>query len=87
MYPYFCTGEHQVLANDFGSIEDGSGPVANYQANATCSWLIAPDDSINKITLDFIRFDLGAGDVVTVYDGPTTSSTILGTYTGTNCTG
>jgi hypothetical protein len=83
LYPYFCTGEHQILTNDFGSIEDGSGPVADYQSNANCSWLIAPDDSINKITLDFFRFDLGAGDVVTVYDGPTTSSNILGTYTGT----
>jgi hypothetical protein len=81
-YPPYCSGQTVVDAYDFGSIEDGSGPKADYQNNANCSWLIAPDDSVASITLNFYRFALGSGDYVTVYDGPTTSSTVLGTFTG-----
>jgi hypothetical protein len=83
MYPNYCTGQVIVDAYDYGSIEDGSGPKADYPNNTNCSWLIAPDDSVENIILNFQRFAVDAGDFVTVYDGPTTSSTILGTYTGT----
>ncbi len=81
-YPLFCTGTSNDTTYDFGSIEDGSGPVTDYQNNANCSWLIAPDDSVNTIKLGFIRFNTDPADVLTVYDGPTTASTILGTYSG-----
>jgi hypothetical protein len=37
---------------------------------------------VETVTLSFFRFDLAAGDYVTIYDGPTTSSTVLATYTG-----
>jgi hypothetical protein len=83
LYPPNCSGQTIVDAYDFGSIEDGSGPKADYPNNASCSWLIAPDDSVETITLNFQRFAVAAGDAVTVYDGPTTSSTVLGTYSGT----
>lgn len=86
-YPSYCTGLTIVEAYDFGSIEDGSGPKADYQNNASCNWLIAPDDSVSTITLKFYRFALDASDNVTVYDGPTTSSTVLGTFTGTTIPG
>jgi hypothetical protein len=44
--------------------------------------LIAPDDSISKVKLGFIRFNTDPADVLTVYDGPTTASPVLGTYSG-----
>ncbi len=81
-YPLFCTGTTNLTTYDNGTIEDGSGPVADYQNNANCSWLIAPDDSINHVKLSFVRFNTDPSDILTVYDGPTTSSPVLGTYSG-----
>jgi hypothetical protein len=81
-YPLFCAGTTNVVKDDFGTIEDGSGPTADYQNNSNCSWLIAPDDSVSKITLGFTKFNTDPADVLTVYDGPTTSSPVLGTYSG-----
>lgn len=83
-YPYNYTGQ-QVLTGKSGSIEDGSGPVENYLADNQVSWLISPqspEDSISSITLSFVRFDIATDDMVTVYDGATESSNILGTFTG-----
>lgn len=81
-YPVHCTGQTVLDAYSWGSMEDGSGPVADYPNNANCSWLISPDDSVEKVTLNFFRFDLDAGDFVTVYDGSTTSAPMLGQFTG-----
>jgi len=81
-YPTFCSGQTNVSTYDFGTIEDGSGPLADYQNNANCSWLIAPDDSISNISVSFDRFNTDPADVVTLYDGPTTAATVLGTFSG-----
>ncbi|MDP4281410.1 MAG: C10 family peptidase [Bacteroidota bacterium] len=82
-YPYYCTGQNSVTTYDYGTIDDGSGPTADYQNNANCSWLIAPDDSIRNITLSFEKFSTDPSDFVTVYDGATTSAPVLGTFSGT----
>jgi len=84
LYPVYCSGNTNVTTDDLGTIEDGSGPVANYQNNSNCSWLIAPDDSVSSIRLGFIRFNTAPSDILTVYDGPTTSSPVLGTFSGAN---
>jgi hypothetical protein len=81
-YPLYCTGTSNITTDDYGTIEDGSGPQVDYQNNANCSWLIAPDDSIKSVKLGFIRFSTDPADVLTVYDGPTTASPVLGTYSG-----
>lgn len=83
-YPYGCQGQ-TILTARSGSVEDGSGPVENYETGAECSWLIDPQqpgDSISGITLHFIKFDIGPSDFVTVYDGGTATSSILGQFTG-----
>jgi hypothetical protein len=82
-YPTYCTGTNNVSTYDFGSIEDGSGPVANYQGNANCSWLINVDDSVKTVTLDFDRFELNASDFVKVYNGINASAPLLGSFSGT----
>ncbi|MCF8364201.1 MAG: C10 family peptidase [Bacteroidales bacterium] len=85
IYPYNYTGL-QVITGKSGSIEDGSGPVANYISDNQVSWLISPqspEDSISSITLEFKRFEIADDDQVTVYDGATESSVILGVYSGT----
>ncbi len=84
-YPYGCTPDI-VNTNLAGSIEDGSGPQQNYDPNVNCSWLIDPqtaNDSVTKIQLNFIVLDTESEDIITIYDGETTSAPVLGTYSGT----
>jgi hypothetical protein len=83
LYPAYCNGNINASAYDFGTIEDGSGPIADYQNNANCSWLIAPDDSLSTISLGFEKFNVASGDEVKVYDGTSAAAPLLGTYTGT----
>lgn len=85
-YPYYYT-DQQIITGKSGSVEDGSGPVAHYAADANVSWLISPQtpqDSISSITLNFKRFDLATEDFLFVYDGATESNSMLGQFTGSN---
>lgn len=83
-YPgeYYCSGNKTITTN-FGAIEDGSGPLASYQPNGTCSWLIAPDDSVKNITLNFIRFATAPDHFVKIYDGTDANAPLLASYSGT----
>lgn len=84
----FCTGT-TVLNTDEGSFTDGSG-ASDYCDNSDCRWLIQP--SSGNVTLHFSAFDLESAsldgqtiyDVVEVYDGTTTSATLLGRFAGSN---
>ncbi|MHC1707158.1 MAG: C10 family peptidase [Bacteroidales bacterium] len=81
-FPEFCPGP-RTLTGTKGSIDDGSSLTANYQDNSNCSWLIAPTDTVTKIVLSFNLFATESGnDVVTVYDGSTTSAPVLLTASG-----
>ncbi|NVO02905.1 MAG: C10 family peptidase [Bacteroidetes bacterium] len=82
-YPLYCTGVTTTLSTHTGSFEDGSGPVNNYQDNVDCSWLIAPNNGETAVQLTFLSMDNLAGDTVIVYNGPNSSSPILGKYSGT----
>jgi len=85
-YPYYCQGQ-TVLNSLWGTITDGSGP-RNYQNNANCGWLIAPEsntDSITSITITFNKFETEAGsDFVTIYKGSNTNDSIVAQYSGTD---
>lgn len=83
-YPFYCTGETKVITSTRGTLEDGSGPIHNYQNNVNCSWLIAPTDSVNSITLNFLKFNTQANDIVTVYNGANDAAPVLGTYSGSS---
>lgn len=66
-----------------GTMEDGSGPVAPYFNNSSCSWLILPGDTLENIKLTFQRFELEADkDFIFVYDGVNTDAALIGSYTG-----
>ncbi len=80
-YPSNCTGTKTLTSNS-GTFEDGSGS-SDYQNNNDCLWLISPTETVSKITLSFITFNTEAtNDVVTVYNGNSTSSPVLGTFSG-----
>jgi hypothetical protein len=87
-YPYSCTGSKTITTLE-GTLEDGSGPANNYPANNDCYYLFTPqataDDSINNISITFNRFSTETtNDLVTVYDGATTSAPVIGTYSGSS---
>jgi len=84
LYPLYCTGQTNLVTYDFGAMDDGSGPISDYENNANCSWLIAPDDGVETVSLEFIHFDLGAGDALSLFDGDSETAPLLGTYTGSS---
>ncbi len=84
-YPSYCQG-NITLTGLKGSVEDGSGWF-NYQNNASCSWLISPQDidydSITSIKITFLRLKTEAGaDTLYVYDGADNSAPLIGAYSG-----
>ena len=79
--PVGCVNQTFITAT--GTVTDGSGS-SNYGNNMTCSKLIQPSGG-GIIALTFTSFATEAGyDFVRVYDGATTSSTLLGTYSGSS---
>jgi hypothetical protein len=66
-----------------GTVTDNSGS-SNYLNNMSCEKLIQPSGG-GTITLTFTAFRTEATyDVVRVYNGATTSSTLMGTYSGSS---
>lgn len=85
-YPYYATGT-TVITDWVGSLGDGSGPVAEYQANTNAKWIFDPQtttDSVTSITLNFKKFEMGSGDYIRIYDGEDENAPLIGEYTGTN---
>lgn len=84
-YPVLSSGD-LVLTLFEGSGSDGSAPLENYLPGSSCSWLIDPqtdEDSVSAIKLRFHRIETGSeNDVLTVFDGSTTESPVLGRYSG-----
>ncbi len=84
-YPIYADGEY-ILTENYGKITDGSGPVENYLAGASASWLIDPQseyDTITNITIQWSKFELGNNDYIKIYDGEDENAPLVGTYSGT----
>ncbi len=76
----YCSGTTN-LTTVSGNFDDGSG-ASDYGNNSDCKWLIQPSGATD-VTLTFSAFDVESGyDYVTVYDGTSTASTVLGNFTG-----
>ncbi len=70
-----------------GQLYDDGGPSANYSDNASSSITIAPFGAAS-VQLNFSLFDLeDTYDFLYIYDGATTNSPLIGSYTGTNSPG
>jgi phosphotriesterase-related protein len=88
MFPFKNTDEISQCDNETftamtGTVTDNSGS-DSYHNNLTCAKLIQPSGAVN-VTLSFNSFDTESGyDFVKVYDGTTTSSPLLGQFSGTS---
>jgi M6 family metalloprotease-like protein len=72
-----------LLTGNSGNFTDGSPFGQNYLDNTSCEWLIQPAAINVAVTINFFGFDTElTNDTVTVYDGATTASQILGTFSG-----
>ncbi|MPM29824.1 hypothetical protein SDC9_76365 [bioreactor metagenome] len=80
-YPYGCTGS-KTFTSTFGTIEDGSGPIDNYEANSNCSWLISPGPQCDYFKITFEELDLATDDSVKFYAGPDASSPLAAAFSG-----
>lgn len=86
----YCSGVTTLNTIDYGTITDGSG-TNNYCNNSNCSWLIQPPQA-TSVTFKFTAFDLESAssdgnsvyDAVEIYDGTSTSATLLGRFSGSN---
>lgn len=80
-YPLYCASP-KVLTDIVGSIEDGSG-ILDYQNNASCAWLIEPELNVTNIKLLFNKLDTEQNkDLIRIYNGNSTASPLVGTYSG-----
>ncbi len=77
----FCRDLTEISGECSGNIRDGSGP-SSYQADVDCRWLMTADTGF-VYRLEFSQFDVETDDDwLTIYDGSTTSSPVLGEFTG-----
>ena len=80
-YPAGCNGLKTFTALA-GTIDEGSGPLYDYSPGLNCDWLIAPDDSIHSINLNFQRLGIDWSDTLFIYDGGSAASPLLAALTG-----
>ena len=60
------------------------GGVGNYSNNQNVVYTICPDTANNYISVNFTNFDIANGDLLYVYEGTTTSGTLIGQYNNGN---
>ncbi|WP_072863272.1 Calx-beta domain-containing protein [Arenibacter palladensis] len=60
------------------------GGINDYSNNQDIVYTICPDTADNYISLDFIGFDVANGDLLYIYEGTTTSGTLIGQYNNNN---
>lgn len=86
--PSFTTPNCQY--SDFncsGTFDDTGGPTNPYTGNEDYTYMIIPNNAVS-VTMNFTSFDLETDfDTLFIYDGPNTSSPLIGTFTGTNSPG
>lgn len=81
-YPETCSPTPKQITGAEGTFNDGSGN-QNYANNSDCQYLINPTCG-QKIQMNFDAMFLGTGDTIFVYNGNSTGSPLLGTYTAAN---
>lgn len=70
-----------ILSNGQGLTDDGSG-VYLYANNSNCYWLIEPSGAaFIDLEFDYIEIEQN-NDHIKIYDGPSSSSPLLGSFTG-----
>ena len=76
------------LASSCGSVIRDPGGTGNYGNNANATTTYCPTNPGEVLTMAFTEFNTEEGfDFVRIYNGPTTASPLLGTFSGTTIPG
>ncbi len=78
----FCGGMKLLTASS-ATFEDGSGKYNNYHNNTYCKWMLRPTGA-SFVSIVFNRCNLETGDKILIYNGPTTSSQLIGNFSSNN---
>ena len=71
-----------------GNFYDTGGPLLPYTDNQNITTTICPDAAGQCVTVIFNSFDIESNyDYLSIYDGPSSASPLIGRYTGTNSPG
>ena len=75
-----CTVSGPVCGD---TIFDSGGDTGDYGNNELTNVTVYPETTGDLVTFTFLSFDIESGwDLLTVYDGPDVSSTVLGAFSG-----
>lgn len=83
-YPLYCPGLVTINGPE-GSFGDGSSS-NDYESNTSCVYVIKPTCGAS-VSVDFNEFNVGSGDIVTIFDGDETSTNLLATFDEDNLPG
>jgi gliding motility-associated-like protein len=82
--PGYNMGNLGTISTCSGIFYDSGGGLANYGNNENYTATFCSSISGNQIAINFSSFITETGtDILTIYDGPNTSSPVIGTYSGT----
>lgn len=81
-YSMCSSSSSATTTGRFGKLYDDGGFTANYATNRNCTYFINPCAS--SINLKFNQFTLGAGDVLYIYDGSSSSAPLIGAFDNTS---
>ena len=83
--PYYMQSGTQIITECNGKLYDDGG-TSNYSANTDYTTTISPP-SATTLNINFVLFDVEEGqtttcnyDYISLYDGPSTASPLIGTY-------
>jgi gliding motility-associated-like protein len=74
-----CTGNFQSS----GGFASGGAGASGYGFNENFTMTFCPGTSGSLVSLDFVACVIGAGDILTVYNGTSTAAPLLGVYDAT----
>ena len=80
--PGFNMGGPTNVSACSGHFYDSGGSGTNYGNNENSTMTFCSSVTGQEVVITFSSFNLAAGDVLTAYNGPSTGSPVLGTYTG-----
>ncbi|MEM5566071.1 T9SS type A sorting domain-containing protein [Psychroserpens sp. AS72] len=66
-------------------LTDSGGSTANYDSNEDLTLTLCPPTDGGYVTIDFLEFSTQLNeDILTIYNGPSNTSPLIGSYSGTN---
>ncbi|HBG71867.1 MAG TPA: hypothetical protein DDX57_13890, partial [Bacteroidales bacterium] len=80
-------GNNGTVTTCSGYFYDSGAGLGSYANNENYTMTYCSANAGEQMIVDFTTFSTATGDILTIYDGPNTSSPVMGTYSGTTSPG